>query len=343
MHLSYIHRLRGVAIFAIVGVHCLESLDWSNELQGFRLGIEILQGSTILFFMISGLLFQHLSRRMDYADYLRRKFLNVLLPYLFISIPGIVRILWEPTFIEQNPEMAGTPLWMRVAFLYLYGGSQANHALWFVPVMCVLYLLAPLFWWVLKHPRSFAALFVLLPMAFVEHRPLPFKYHNLALVLYFMPAYMLGMWIGLHRDRVIAFTQRYAWAIVAVVIAITAGHLGLTDYVGGYVGEPFSGERGLIDWIYVQKILVFVLLMTALKPLDRKDLPALDYIATCSFGIYFVHMYVLNFLTGMEWISVKGGFFSMVWVTGTTMGLSLVLVHAIRKLFGRRSRMLIGS
>jgi surface polysaccharide O-acyltransferase-like enzyme len=238
--------------------------------------------------------------------------------------------------------MAGTPMWMRVGFLYLYGGSQINQALWFVPVMCVIYLMAPLFWQMLKHRWSFAVLCVLLPLALLEHRPLAAKYHNFALVLYFLPAYLLGMWIGLHRVRVIAATRRFGIAVGIAIVAIIAGHFSLTTYTGTYVDDAFSGTQGLIDWIYVQKILIFPLLMTALQALDKVKMPALDYIATCSFGIYFVHIYILTgFLKYVH--AVEGGVFSTLAVTVLTAGASLLLVHLVRSMFPSRSRMLVGS
>lgn len=342
MHLAHVHRLRAIAILAIVAVHAMDYLEWGSNVPGYRLAAEILQGSTLLFFMISGLLFQHLAREADYAGYLVRKLRHVVLPYLVVSLPGVLLLLSRPAFLESHPEFAGTPMWWRAGFLLVYGGSQINQALWFVPVMCLYYVAAPVFWWMLRRPARFWVLPLLLLVALVEHRPEVAKYRNLEVALYYLPAYLLGMWIGLHRERVLAWTDRLAVPVAAAAVMLVVGHLVLTRHNGTYVTVPFSGEQGLVDWIYLQKILVFVLLLALLRRRDDRPMPALDHLADCSFGIYFVHVYVLYALPS-GWHVIPGGAFSLLALTTVAFSLSLVLVHAVRRLFGERSRVLIGA
>ena len=43
-------------------------------------------GGTALFIFISGFLFQHLSKKFEYKNYLSKKWTNVILPYLFITV-----------------------------------------------------------------------------------------------------------------------------------------------------------------------------------------------------------------------------------------------------------------
>ncbi len=344
MHLPYVHRARAVAIVWIVAMHCVGALDWSSNQRLYRFLVELFQGSTVLFFMISGYLFQHLSDRFDYAGYLGKKFRNVILPYLVVSTPGILLLLTKPEFAIDNPELAHAAWWVKALFLYFYGGAQLNHVLWFVAIVAIYYLLAPVFVHVLRHPRWFVVLLVLLPISLLAHRSSTQKYHHLQLALYFLSAYMSGMAAGLYAERTLAFVNRHIGAFVAVFVALFAGHLMFTDYVGSYVDEIFSTSNGLIDWIFLQKFVLFFVLIGLLRRLDAKRMAAVDYLATISFAIYFLHIYVLHVYSHfVHWTQYPGSMASLGVLLVLSLGGSVAIATASRQLFGRNSRMLIGA
>ena len=344
MHLKYIHRARGVAIVSIVAMHCLDNLDWSSNHRLYRFLTELLQGSTVIFFMISGYLFQHLSDRFDYTEYLKTKIRNVILPYIVVSLPGIPLLLSKPYFLEQNPELIGSSWWQQVLFLYIYSGSQLNYVLWFVPVVTIYYLCAPLFIRFLKHPRCFLSLLVLIPVSILAHRTTIQKYHHLQLALYFLSAYMTGMWAALYREKVLPFAIRNLAPLSITVLAIVFGHLLLTDHVGSYVDEIFSDEQGRIDWIFVQKVLLFFVLIGGLKKLDRLKMPTVDYVASVSFAIFFLHVYVLYVYSHfIHWHQFPGTLMSIAALLAFTIACSTGLAYLFRSVFGRTSRLLIGA
>lgn len=343
-HLPYIHRARAVAIVSIVAMHCVDDLDWSSSHQLHRLLVELFQGSTVVFFMISGFLFQHLSDRFSYSDYLEKKFKNVILPYLVVSTPGILLLITKPEFAIDNPELANAAWWIKGLFLYFYGGAQINHVLWFVAVVTIFYLLSPLFFYCLQHPRWFLALLLLVPVSLLAHRTTTQKYHHLQLALYFLSAYMAGMAAGLYAERVLAFVDRYMAWLVAVFLAIFFGHLLLTDHVGSYVEEIFSTSNGVIDWIFLQKFVFFFVLIGALRHLDDKRMRVVDYIATVSFAIYFLHIYVLYVYSHfVHWTQFPGTVTRVLLLLVLAIGCSAGISWACRRLFGRASRMLIGA
>lgn len=344
MHVAYIHRARAIAIMMIVTIHCAGYLDWSKNHELLRLVTEIFQNGTVIFFLIAGFLFQHLSDRFEYRDYLARKVTNVIVPYIVISAPGIMLLLSKPYFLQENPELQGAPWWQQVAFLYVYGGSQLNYVLWFVPVMTTFYLLAPVFMRVLKRPGWFWLLIALIPLSVIEHRTRIQKYHHLQLELYFLSAYMTGMWAGLYRDRVIAFVRRYEVALWALYLTMVFGHYLFTTHVGTYVDHVFSAEQGRIDWIFLEKMLLFFLLITLLKRFDHVPMPRLDYIATVSFAIFFVHIYVLHLYSSLtHWQQQAGSVWSLAALFALTMAGSLGIAIAARTVLGRSSRLVIGA
>lgn len=343
-HLPYIHRARAVAIVSIVAMHCVDDLDWSSSHQLHRFLVELFQGSTVVFFMISGFLFQHLSNRFSYSGYLEKKFKNVILPYLVVSTPGILLLLTKPEFAMENPELANASWWLKGLFLYFYGGAQINHVLWFIAVVAIYYMLSPLFIYCLRHPRWFMTLLVLLPISLLAHRTTTQKYHHLQLALYFLSAYMAGMAAGLYAERVLAFVDRHMTWLVAAFLALLFGHLLLTDHVGSYVEEIFSTHNGVIDWIFLQKFVFFFILIGALRHLDNHRMRLVDYVATVSFAIYFLHIYVLYVYSHfVHWTQFPGTITHVLLLLLLALACSAGIAYACRRLFGRKSRMLIGA
>ncbi|MBL8340919.1 MAG: acyltransferase [Rubrivivax sp.] len=344
MHLAHIHRTRGVAILCIVAMHCVDALDWSNNHQTYRFMVEVFQGTTVMFVMISGFLFEHLSDRFHYPSYLKTKFKNVVLPYLVVGLPGVLWFMSKPFFLEQNPELIGEPWWEQAAFLYLYGGSQLNHVLWFIPVLTIFYVFAPVFHFVIRHRTWFWTLVVLIPVSLLEHRATVQKYHHLELALYFLSAYMSGMLIGLYRQQVYAFCEKHFAALSAAFLLMLLGHFLLTDHVGSYVQEAFSSDNGLIDWIYVQKFILFFVVVTLLRRLDSRRMTTMDYVATVSFPIFFLHIYVLHVYSHLtHWQPHPGTFVGSMALLALVTACSAGLAYVTRTLFGRSSRMLIGA
>src|SRR5688500_9095908 len=89
--LHYIHYFRGAAILLIVGLHACISLKWGDAVLQRKLALVLFNNGTVLFVFISGYLFYHLNKNhFDYVDYLKKKFLYVIIPYLVVSIPAII-------------------------------------------------------------------------------------------------------------------------------------------------------------------------------------------------------------------------------------------------------------
>ena len=86
--LNYINVFRGLAILLIVAGHTMQFGEAGSLIQ--KASVEIFAGGTALFIFISGFLFQHLSGKYEFKNYMSKKWTNVILPYLWTAIPGIV-------------------------------------------------------------------------------------------------------------------------------------------------------------------------------------------------------------------------------------------------------------
>ncbi len=345
MRLKYIHRMRALAIVSVVAVHANDQLEWSQSPSLQRFMENLLQGSTVLFFMIAGFLFHHLSQRFEFGDYLLRKVKNVIVPFLIISAPGIALLLNQPAFLASHPEMTDQPTWVRVAFLVGYAGAQINYPLWFVPVMASLFVLAPLFMALLRQPRLFdGALVLMLAVSLLAHRADVSKYHHLELVMYYIGPYMLGMWASRQREDVHRFVDRQLGLIALVFLALLLGFTFFTDYRGSYVKTAFSQEKGLLDWVLLQKLVLFFLLVGLTRRWEKKSLPRLDFLAEASFPIFFLHMYVILAAYHLtNWWIPAGSVLSLIGTTAGALGGSMLIVMMSRLTLRSHSRWVLGA
>ena len=131
--LNYIHIFRAIAIIIIVLGH---SIDTSQEIIGSLLNVFV-QGGTVLFVFISGFLFQYLSDTFSYPTYLKKKFFNVILPYLLTSVIGIT---WVFLFAKHNPFVSINKI-VQVG-MFLTTGYVHNLPTWYIPMTSILFLSA---------------------------------------------------------------------------------------------------------------------------------------------------------------------------------------------------------
>ena len=198
-----IHRLRGIAIALVVANHCLSFFAWDEHPISHRAALDLFDDSTVIFMFISGYLFQHTSTSFSYLVYLRKKLLNVVAPYALAAVPGIAYAVLraQPAFFDRLG-LTDASLLTRVAYLYVYGGSQVNYALWFVPVVCIYFAIAPALIQISRRPALYAALGPLLLLSLLMHRPTYSHGHNVGLAVYFLFPFVGGMFCCQFREIV---------------------------------------------------------------------------------------------------------------------------------------------
>jgi probable poly-beta-1,6-N-acetyl-D-glucosamine export protein len=344
MHLRYIHLMRGAAIILVVAIHCILALEWIKSDWKHELVNIIFWDGSGVFFAVAGYLFHHLSPKFSYKDYLVKKFTNVILPFLLISIPGIIHTLGYLDIPNKYPELLDLPTWMHVVYLYAYPGQQYNYPLWFIPVMSMYFLMAPIFIWLFKRPIWFFASLILFALYTMGHFRPSAKYQHIVTTVYWLSSYMVGMAASMYREQLGAWLDRHPvipWAAWLAVVLIQLWVLG--DGNPKRLDVPHSATEIALNLYFVQKTLLFVAFIALFRRIQHRPLVALDMLANWSFPIFFLHAYILQLLFksrfGFEVPgSVGGALIVTVVVTGVTMGLAML----IRKVVGKRSRYVIG-
>lgn len=293
--LNYINVFRGLAILLIVAGHTMQFGEAGSLLE--RISFEIFCGGTALFIFISGFLFQHLSGKYEFKNYMSKKWTNVILPYIWTAIPGILfcfiyPVRYENVFEGLNP-LLQIPMMLTT-------GRVHNVPTWFIP-MIVLFFFSS--WTLLKLEKK-GVLYKTLPVLFLLtvffQRPeleyymvqdLPYLDRWIAYLKYvgigyihFFSMYIFGMFCSANKEVIDKFWN-LRWVFILLMVATASVNI-YHGVFGGFTNGTLS------------KIFLTVIVLAYLKHYDEwlisheKLNKALDFVAKYSFGVFFIHWYI---------------------------------------------------
>lgn len=338
--LDNIHTLRACTIFFIVAGHSFWLLPWAQP-QHLQQLVNLFENGSVMFVFVAGFLFQHLHKRFAYLDYLIKKVSHVVLPYLLISTPAI----WVALHHNHYPQLEAHSIGYQIGWYLLKGGAHLNFPLWFVPMICLFYLAAPVFMWIIRHPKLYWLIPPLCVLSLVIKRaPFP-NLDTPHLALYMLPAYLLGMWCSQFRQNsVLVILEKNLLVTLALIICCFLLPYLADRHTSNYEESGyFTFEAGWIDWLFAQKLLLVVLLAAAFKHLPSRMHQYLAPIAATSFSIFFLHAYWIHLLVKLLGENRLPSSL-MIWLCSSL--LVLLLSHATalltKKLLPKHSRYLIG-
>lgn len=292
--LNYINVFRGLAILLIIMGHTMQFGDPKSLIN--NINCEIICGGTALFIFISGFLFQHLSYKFEYKNYLSKKWTNVIMPYLITSIPGLLFCFYFP--IAYKNSFYGLSAYLQIP-LHLTIGRVHNIPTWFIPMIIIFFIFSFLF---LKLEKK-NILYKLLPVLFLITIFIPrgtaeyestlgldylTKYwiyvkYILFNFVHFLSLYVFGMYCSKNKDIIDKFYDKrlFLWIIMLVVSAF----------------DIFAQYKYNCSNFTISKIFLTMLVVSYLKHYDefilshKKTNKTLDFIAKYSFGLFFIHWY----------------------------------------------------
>lgn len=347
MFLRYVHNFRAVSIVIIVAGHAVITLGRVDNPRTVDFLLDLLDNGTVLFVFIAGFLFEHLSRRFEYRDYLHKKLLNVVIPYVLVSVPAVLyTVAFTRPDLDVPDELGGRSAAYQAVWMLVTGGGTFNYAVWFVPMITLFYLAAPLFMQFVARPRLYLVAVALVPLAMLAHRP-P-EVHTPAIAFYFLSAYPIGMWASHERTRLEPLLRRWwAWLLGSFAAAVLVRFLFSPWHGNEYASGLFTGEFGLFDWMLPQKLLLCFALLGVMLRFDAVLGDRMRFLGDSSFTIFFVHCYVLFafVVISVRLFGVEPQLNVPLWLalTAVTVGLTLAGTAVMKRLLGRRSRYLIGS
>ena len=348
--LSEIHSFRAVAIIAVVMTHVVDLLAWPLPPSlTERLIYSVAGNGTVLFLFVAGFLFQHLSARFNYGDYLRGKLRNVIIPYLVISLP-IIAYQYLRRKGDLRRRAPGRSRWRALARGQGAGAGDPPGG----PVRV--------------HPpdrrplpgRAAVAVHRSPPARLLVDRAIAGAVDVCA------PALPLRVssasrwstsspptWSGCASPTIAGAPWRWyaSGAGPGRAQPGAAGDRGSGAWAAAAPSSSdriFSTEAGVVDLNLPIKLLASVLLVHLLsRPrVDARVRRKLDYLAGASFGVFFVHRpliaLVLELCRRFSHQEIAGGLGSLLVISAVVTALSLLVVAGVRALAGKRSRTIVG-
>ena len=352
--LNYMNIFRGIAIIFIVLGH---SIDVENPLIK-RVLMEFFAHGTIIFLFIAGFLFHYLSVNFDFGIYLKKKWLNVIMPYILTSIPGIIYCLFHHNIFSVYSPVIQIPL-------YLITGIIHNPPTWYIPLISVYFLFAKTFITLEKKNILYKIipLFALLTIflqrpqwsdssnisitSFYNYLPLIYIILIIVISLHFVFVYLLGMYFSSNKDKIKGL---YRYRAVIWVLFI------LSSVIDIYLMKYNLPQNGDISKIFLSLLLLGYLKHYDLKIRKHKKINKIfTKIAKYSFGIFFVHWYTLmifnklfsnNFSQVSDIYSCAGNIsfmlFKFIFVFLTSFGICYFVKRILNKIGITKTRSLIG-
>lgn len=358
--LNYINIFRGLAILLIVAGHTMQigvQGSWINNIS-----FEILTGGTVLFIFISGFLFQYLSDKYEYKTYLKKKWTNVILPYIITAVPGIILCFTMPQ-AYGNP-FEGLNHFTQIG-IFLTTGRVHNVPTWYIPMICIFFLLADVFL-ILEKKKI---LYKLLPILFLITFFIPrmaiepenligmtylekyFEYIKYILngFVHFASMYVLGMYFSAHKEK-IELCYKHRFALIIGMLAVSAVDIILM--------HNYGISNGTLSKIFLTFIILGYLKHydDAIKNCSWFNKSA-DLIAKYSFSIFFIHWYIFFAfneifktakvlpVTSLSdfFIAVIISVLRFLAVTGLSLGILILIKKLLVKLEVKNTRAIIGA
>ncbi|OCF97091.1 acyltransferase family protein [Gilliamella sp. wkB308] len=297
-----IHVLRGVAIIMIVFSHCLgvfinnKTLIENSYLYSF-LNLFAFNFTTF-FVLIAGFLFQHLTYKYDTKTYYLSKFKTVVCPYISVSIFCFLFFHYQQLSHLPFFSITQTSVVSQIAIMMLTGSQLLP--LWFIPMIIIIYIMAPLFYKLSKKNLIVAGL---IGMFWVVMFTKPDFTKPLLNLLHYGPVYLIGMMTRQHYETIIKAIKNNLYLVMAFL-----GLCFFVTFVGRYV-DNLGVEKLWLDTL--QKIILFMLALYFLDRLNHKTNDGMVYkffsfMANISFPIYFIHQIIIIELLKLIQVSQLG-------------------------------------
>lgn len=346
---------RGFAIFTIVFIHMFLAVGGlagvcnlpSNEGSIHKFAVSFIIDNTTLFVFISGFLFYHVfyQTRVKFKEFMIGKIQNVFCPYLCV-LPFMIALQY---YFRSNVFFY-SPLWNGIDDFINYTLSYCS--LWYIPFVMLLFAFFHLhlifIYFNDNYKKLTIAIFMLL--AVIVGRD---DFNQIHMVLYLSVFYLLGIYSALHYNYIKSLNLICTIGIVEIYflfnyMCVEMGHFNS-------IHKSF-GEKILdLDYTVLSKVILCIALLKIFMFLAewQSNLvqKILDILGKYSFPIFFLHNFIiyilLEYFTNHLHVTDLSNNLALVWFVSIlfsfiTCCICIIIAFYIKKIFGSKSKMIIG-
>lgn len=294
--------------------------------------------ATTWFIFISGYLFSHLEKKrdFDYAYYLWKKIKFVVTPYLILSIPAIIAGLYF-----QRDRLMELSVIEYILWSLSVGGSVVGP-MWFIPMVVIFFVLAPLFN-LMKNSTLTILAILFLTLSVFSFRPYA-SANPLLGFIHFAGFYIFGILAHTLGSKTNNLSNSTATIILStaftgfMILLLCSGKefTAPTNYIS------FTENLGTLNSMQLGKLLLLIFVFLALEKFHNKNHLILSHLAKISFGLFFIHgFYMLIFNRYFSPVLPKN-FIQIIIEFVLIVPGSIVTVYILKRILKTKSRYVIG-
>lgn len=278
-----IDNLRVIAILGVILIHTttrvLERTYYNLELYWSTLFLnQIVRFAVPLFLLISGFVLElRYWERLDFLTYVKRRFSRIFIPYIFWSL------FYYYFFYTTNKD--------NIFYTILTG--NASYQLYFIPTLCIFYLVFPFLHKIYKYIMSpiflillgILQLYILRDDYFIKNISVSDPVRISVLGFSF---FIIGMITAHNYEKILEFSKK--WKLALATLFVTLGYYifseGYSLYFKTYnINSFYSSWRPSTFFFTIVSALFFYTILEKIN---------LYKISKLSFLVFFIHVIILE-------------------------------------------------
>ncbi len=345
MKINSFSHFRAISIIFIIAGHSYGVSNIQVDAVVNVAFLNVIAGGTSLFVFISGFLFHHIFyESFNYKKFIFNKCKNVFIPYLILgSIPVLLLVvlksdMYDGFFLPNGDGFVNEYI---IPTLKYYASGRFLNAYWYIPFIILTFTLSQLHikYIKLSFKSQFLIIMIFSVIAVFLHRPIG-NINVIQSVVYYTPLYLIGISASIHKELIYEYLRGKEIYLILPVIVLAFYQAFLGD-VGNYHKAAFV--YGGIDLMFVQKLFLCFFFMVLLYRFESYNNIVLSNIASTSFTAFFIHPFILFFISKLELEFLKvGSWLVYVAMIGFISIFCVLLAKLTRQFIPKYSRYIIG-
>ena len=340
--LHVMDKLRAFAISLIVLGHCLAGTKPNSALSVTL--FNLVSGGSAIFVFISGFFLHRVYfKRLNYRDFVKKKFIDIGIPYAILSSLFLFYIsismgrfpLVANKFIDSSSEIN------LFIFYLVTGASQSSY--WFIPFILMVFMLTPLYLKFICIPGGVqrTLIIVLFLVSSFVWRPIN-NVNVFQTIIYFSPYYLAGMYFSLNELQLRRMIAKFLYPSGCVLAFILLLMDMKSDFGDVRKSNPF--EFVGIDLVVPKQFALIVFFLSiAYKYFDSSS-RFLNRIADYTLPIFFLHGFILFAVSKTEILHFfYTTIFHKLFLFVVVMAICMSVTKLVRVVLGNKSKFLIGK